>query len=166
MLLKRKLKASCIAKPLVCEISLDVDKSHTKNSPIIMSKKILSKATKAKRIAKDRAWKERVYPFLKDHEPYRKRVVLLGNTYLSEYEDGTVEVYASIGPRPSLDYGVSYHVVLCGAHGTPIIHKWVYAPKDRPLEDIWKEACNTVDEIASQEIVDKEYLIVRGFEWD
>ena len=134
-----------------------------------MPKKFVSKAAKKVKKNKIDAWCKRLQEFIKDHNiyPYERRVTLLDNHYLSEYEDGTVEVYASFGSlRPPLDYGYFYHLVLRGAHGTPIIAKWVYHSKETPLENVWKEACDAVDEIADEEVIDSEYLKSRGFVWD
>lgn len=132
-----------------------------------MPKKFVSKAAKKAKKKKINAWVKRLQEFKKDHDIYERRVTLLDNHYLSEHEDGTVEVYTTLGSlRPPLDYGYCYHLVLRGEYGTPIIAKWVYHSKEIPLEDIWKEACDAVDEIADEEVIDSEYLKSRGFVWD
>lgn len=131
-----------------------------------MSKKPLSKAFKKSRKAKEKAWKDKVLSFKNKHDNYYRRVLLLDNNYLSEFDDGTVEIYTNIGNRPTLDYGVCYHVVLRGQYGTPIIAKWFYPPKETFLEDVWKEACAKVDEIADKEIIDNSYLKNQSFVWD
>jgi len=131
-----------------------------------MPKKIVSKAVKKAKRAKVKGWLKRVLPFQQANPPYERKVMLL-DSYLRKYDDGTVDIYCSLGRMPiSSKYGYCYHVTLHGEHGTPCIQKWVYCSADMSLESVWEEACNAVDAIANEEIIDTEFLKTRGFKWD
>lgn len=121
-----------------------------------------TKTEKTIKAAKRKAWYKKIENY---REPYYRRVMLL-DSYLEPFDDGFMDIYASMGIVPTKDYGFCYFVVVRGKTGNSCFQKWFSPPVEMGVEEVWRQACDEVNNIANETVIESEYLRERGYRWE